>query len=145
MALPVRVVAQPGATVPCYMTKGAAGADICAFVHKSITIQPNGRATVPTGLSLAIPEGYEAQIRPRSGLAMRRGVFLVNGPGTIDSDYRGELMIVLGNLGSEPFTVHKGDRIAQMVIAPVTRAAFQKVPSLDETERGGGGFGSTGV
>jgi dUTP pyrophosphatase len=107
-------------------------------------LAPGAREAVPTGLALAIPRGYEGQVRARSGIALRQGIACINAPGTIDSDYRGEVKVILGNLGSEPFTIRRGDRIAQLVIAPVTRAAFEPVFELPETDRGAGGFGSTG-
>ena len=133
--------------LPAYATAGSAGLDLLAAVPEDapVTIPPLGRAGVPTGLVLAIPEGYEGQVRPRSGLALRHGVTVLNSPGTIDADYRGELGVVLVNFGDEPFRVRRGDRIAQLVIAPVTRAALAEAPSLEPTARGGGGFGSTGT
>ena len=110
-----------------------------------VTLQPGSRTLIPTGLSIALPADHEAQVRPRSGLALKFGITCLNSPGTIDADYRGEVGVILANLGAEPFTVRRGDRIAQMVIAPVTRGAFQEVDSLDDTARGAGGFGSTGA
>lgn len=144
MEVIVKCVAKEGARVPSYKTAGAAGADIEAFVPESVTLPPGGRALIPTGVFIEVPEGYEAQVRPRSGLASKYGVTVINSPGTIDSDYRGEVKVPLANLGEEPFTVKNGDRIAQMVISPVARGVFSKVESLSETERGEGGFGSTG-
>ena len=138
------VKADPRLPLPCYESEGAAGMDIRAF-GPALTIPPLGRAKIPTGLRLEIPEGFEAQIRPRSGLALKSGVTVLNSPGTIDCDYRGDLEIILVNLGQEPFTVNSGDRIAQMVIAPVSRADIAEVKSLGETKRGSGGFGSTGI
>jgi dUTP pyrophosphatase len=135
----------PAAALPCYETGGAAGADLRARLPDPVVIPPLGRARIPTGLALEIPPGYEAQIRPRSGLAARKGVTVLNAPGTVDSDYRGELGVILINLGQEPFTARDGDRIAQLVIAPVVRALMVEAASLSETERGEGGFGSTGV
>ncbi|GHV81474.1 deoxyuridine 5'-triphosphate nucleotidohydrolase [Spirochaetia bacterium] len=132
------------ALLPEYETAGAAGADIRARLSQAMVIPPLGRVRIPTGLVLEIPAGFEAQIRPRSGLAAKNGVTVLNSPGTIDSDYRGELQIILINLGSDDFTVNDGDRIAQMVIAPVSRALIQETAVLSETERGSGGFGSTG-
>ena len=129
---------------PVYASDGAAGADLKACVAEDIILEPGARALVPTGIRLAVPYGYEAQIRPRSGLAHRYGVTLVNAPGTIDSDYRGEVGVILVNLGEQPFTIVRGERIAQMVVAPVTRATFQ-TGELSATRRGHGGFGSTGV
>jgi dUTP pyrophosphatase len=137
--------AQKGAKLPAYQTDGAAGADICAFLDEPVTIAPLSRALIPTGLFFSIPQGYEVQVRPRSGLASKNGITCLNTPGTIDSDYRGEIKVILVNLGAEPFTVNSGDRIAQIVVAPVTRGQFKQTESLDQTERGSGGFGSTGV
>jgi dUTP pyrophosphatase len=135
----------PDASLPGYETVGAAGADLRARLEEPVVIPPLGRARIPTGLAMEIPPGYEAQIRPRSGLAARHGVTVLNAPGTVDSDYRGELGVLLVNLGQEPFTARDGDRIAQLVIAPVARAQLLEAASLSETERGEGGFGSTGV
>ncbi|APZ51931.1 dUTP pyrophosphatase [Salipiger abyssi] len=133
--------------LPSYATGGAAGADLRAnFVDRGeIALAPGARALVPTGLRLAIPEGWEVQIRPRSGLALKHGITLPNSPGTIDSDYRGPLGVIVMNAGSEPFVIAHGDRIAQMVAAPVVQAGFDLVETLPETARGAGGFGSTGV
>lgn len=128
--------------LPEYATPASAGVDLRA--SEGCVIPPGGRVLVPTGLRIALPEDYEAQIRPRSGLALRHGVTLPNSPGTIDADYRGEVRVILMNLGQEPFVVEPGDRIAQMVVAPVTRVAWSEVEELDATERGEGGFGSTG-
>jgi len=119
--------------------------DLLAELETDIVLQPGERALVPTGIAVALPDGYEAQIRPRSGLALRNGVTLVNSPGTIDPDYRGEIGVIVINHGSEPFTVSSGDRIAQMVVAPFTHAVLREVESLDETARGAGGFGHTGL
>jgi dUTP pyrophosphatase len=141
----VQCVAAPGAALPVYQSAGAAGADLCACVKTEVTVAPGGWALVPTGLFFAIPPGYEMQIRPRSGLAAKQGVTVLNAPGTIDSDYRGEVQVILVNHGTRLFTVHQGDRIAQAVVAPVTRAVFSPVPQLGDTERGAGGFGSTGA
>src|SRR5262249_8327715 len=124
--------------------EGSAGCDLRAAVAESLTMLPGGRALIPTGIAVAIPAGYEGQVRMRSGLAIRHGLTLLNGPGTIDSDYRGEIRLVLANLGAEPATILRGDRIAQLVIAPVARARFERVEDLPETPRSGGGFGSTG-
>jgi dUTP pyrophosphatase len=135
----------PGASLPGYGTEGAAGADLKARLSEPVVIPPLGRARIPTGLALELPPGYEAQIRPRSGLAARNGVTVLNAPGTVDSDYRGELGVMLVNLGQEPFIARDGDRIAQIVIAPFVRARMVEAVSLSETERGEGGFGSTGV
>ena len=135
--------------LPVYQTTGAAGADVCANFppegREGITLAPGARALLPTGLRMAIPSGFEVQVRPRSGLALKYGVTVANAPGTIDSDYRGPLGVILVNLGAEPFHIAHGDRIAQLIVAPVVQAAFDLAESLDETERGTGGFGSTGV
>jgi dUTP pyrophosphatase len=135
--------------LPLYATPGAAGADVRANLlvedrAAGLAIAPGGRALVPTGLRLAIPDGFEVQVRPRSGLALKHGITLANSPGTIDSDYRGPLGVILINLGEAPFTVQHGDRIAQLIVAPVVQAGFQLTDALDETSRGKGGFGSTG-
>ena len=140
----IKCVAEVGAVLPTYETVGSAGADIRAFLSESVTIKPLERAMIPTGLKFEIPLGYEMQIRPRSGLAAKNGVTLVNAPGTIDSDYRGEVKIILINLGKEDFIVNNGDRIAQAVIAPVTQGIFSVATELSSTSRGEGGFGSTG-
>ncbi|MFY9663287.1 MAG: dUTP diphosphatase [Candidatus Cybelea sp.] len=134
-----------GLPIPGYMSEHAAGADLCAAVREQLTLLPGARALVPTGFSIALPPGYEAQVRPRSGLAIRSGVTCLNAPGTIDADYRGEVRVVLVNFGNEPFVVRRGDRIAQIVVAPVARASFDLVDELPPTERSAGGFGSTGV
>jgi dUTP pyrophosphatase len=134
-----------GLPIPGYMSEHAAGADLCAAVNEQLTLLPGARALVPTGFSIALPPGYEAQIRPRSGLAIRFGVTCLNAPGTIDADYRGEVQIVLANLGTEPAVIRRGDRIAQMIVAPVARVAFDVVDELPPSLRGDGGFGSTGV
>ena len=128
--------------LPEYATPASAGVDLRA--SDGCVIPPGGRALVPTGLRIALPEGYEAQVRPRSGLALKHGVTLPNSPGTIDADYRGEIGVILMNLGQEPFVVEPGDRIAQMVVAPIARVAWSEAEALDATERGEGGFGSTG-
>lgn len=134
-----------GLPLPCFATAGSAGADLHAAVSQEVTLAPRQRLAIPTGLAIAIPPGFEGQVRPRSGLALRWGVTLANAPGTIDSDFRGEVMVVLVNLGEEPFLIRRGERIAQLVIAPVTRARFVERPTLPDTGRGSGGFGSTGV
>lgn len=149
MTLPIRLTRLPhaeGVELPAYGTAGAAGMDLRAAVPESqpMTLEPGGRALVPTGLSIAVPPGYEAQVRPRSGLALKAGITCLNTPGTIDSDYRGEVGVILANLGREPFVIRRGDRIAQMVIARYETAAWEEVDRLDETDRGAGGFGSTG-
>lgn len=141
----IKVVAKEGVSVPCYKTAGAAGADVCACVENAVVIKKGERKLIPTGLFFEIPEGYEIQLRPRSGLALKNGVTVLNTPGTIDSDYRGELMALLINLGDEDFTVNNGDRIAQIIVAPVTLGDFTVVDKLSETERGTGGYGSTGT
>jgi dUTP pyrophosphatase len=129
--------------LPAYATAGAAGMDVVSA--ESVTLAPGARHAVATGLAIAIPDGFEVQVRPRSGLALKHGVTCLNTPGTIDSDYRGEVKVILANLGDQPFEIARGDRIAQLVAAPVQRAWFDEVASLDETARGAGGFGSTGV
>ena len=141
----VKIIAEKGAVVPEYKTAGAAGADICAFLSEPLVLAKGKRAIVPTGLFFEISEGYEIQVRPRSGLAAKNGVTVLNTPGTIDSDYRGELKIILINLGDEDFTINNGERIAQIILAPVTQASFVPVEKLSDTQRGSGGFGSTGV
>lgn len=153
MTLSVRVIwedwADRAVPLPAYQTAGAAGADICANLLPAdrgtgFTLDPMHRAIVPTGIRVEIPVGYEMQIRPRSGLAVKFGITLPNTPGTIDSDYRGPLGVALVNLGAEPYTIHHGDRIAQCVVAPVLQVEFEVVDMLGETDRGAGGFGSTG-
>lgn len=134
-----------GLDLPAYATAHAAGVDLLAAVDQDVVLNPGGRALIPTGLAIALPEGYEAQVRPRSGLALKHGITLPNSPGTIDADYRGEIGVIIANTGSEPFTVTRGMRIAQMVVAPVTRLAWRQVDALPDTARGTGGFGSTGV
>ena len=134
-----------GLPLPRFATAGAAGADVAAAVEPELVLAPMERQAVPTGLVLAVPLGYEVQVRPRSGLALRHGVTVANAPGTIDSDYRGELMVIVVNLGAEPYTVRRGERIAQLVVSPVVRAAFAVRDALPDSERGAGGFGSTGA
>ena len=144
-AIPVRIKRLPhgqGLDLPAYATEGAAGMDIVSA--EDVTLASGARHAVATGLSVAIPAGYEIQVRPRSGLALKHGISVPNTPGTIDSDYRGELKVILINHGAEPFAIARGDRVAQLVLAPVTQAAWNEVADLDETERGAGGFGSTG-
>jgi dUTP pyrophosphatase len=133
------------ARIPAYATSGSAGADLSARLDESLIIPPLGRALIPTGLCIELPVGYEAQVRPRSGLAAKNGVTVLNAPGTIDSDYRGEIRVILVNLGSDPFSVSDGDRIAQLVVAPVSRALFSEADTVASSVRGDGGFGSTGV
>lgn len=141
----IKLIANKGAVVPCYKTAGAAGADVCALLDDKVVLKPGERTILPTGLFFEIPQGYEIQVRPRSGLAAKNGVTVLNTPGTIDSDYRGELKVILINLGDSDFEISSGDRIAQIVVAPVTLGNFIQVESISETERGTGGFGSTGV
>jgi dUTP pyrophosphatase len=135
-----------GLALPAYETADAAGMDLRAAVDDSapVTLAPGARAIIPTGLTIALPAGYEAQVRPRSGLAAKHGITCLNSPGTIDADYRGEVKVILINLGSGPFVIKRGERIAQMIIAPVTRAELKVIDKLDDTKRGAGGFGSTG-
>ncbi|MBC7636225.1 MAG: dUTP diphosphatase [Acetobacteraceae bacterium] len=134
-----------GLALPAYATAGAAGMDLLAAVITPVTIAPGARVLIPTGLKIALPPGYELQVRPRSGLALKNGIVLPNSPGTVDADYRGELQVIVMNAGQEAFTVERGMRIAQAVLAPVVRAIWDEVTTLDETTRGEGGFGSTGT
>ena len=134
-----------GLPLPSYMSAHAAGADLCAALDADLVLAPGERALVPTGISIALPPGFEAQVRPRSGLALRDGVTCLNSPGTIDADYRGPIGVILANLGSSAVTIRRGDRIAQLVVAPVSQAQFEIVEELPETVRGADGFGSTGV
>ncbi len=148
MNIPVAVKRLPhsaGLPLPAYATAGAAGLDLLAAIGEDMVIQPGARMLVPTGLAIALPAGYELQVRPRSGLALKNGIVLPNSPGTVDEDYRGELLVIVMNAGSEPFTVTRGMRIAQGILAPVVRIAWEEVAELPETARGAGGFGSTGV
>lgn len=150
MSLPVRLLRLPHGRdlpLPAYHSGGAAGLDLCAALPDStvLVIEPGARDRVPTGIALALPEGFEAQVRPRSGLAFRHGVTVLNSPGTVDADYRGEVQVLLVNLGREPFAIRRGDRIAQLVVARVERIRFEEVEALDPTVRGAGGYGSTGV
>ncbi len=148
MNVPVEVRRLPhgeGLALPAYATEGAAGMDLLAAVAEPLTIPPGGRALVPTGIAIALPSGYELQVRPRSGLALKNGIVLPNAPGTVDEDYRGELLVIVMNAGQAPFTVERGMRIAQAVLAPVVRAAWREVEELPPTGRGAGGFGSTGT
>jgi dUTP pyrophosphatase len=133
-----------GLPLPAYATPGSAGVDLAAALEAPLVLAPGARAAVPTGIALALPEGYEGQIRPRSGLALRHGLAVLNSPGTIDADYRGELRVILANLGDAPVTLTRGERIAQLVVAPVSRVTFAPVATLPESRRGAGGFGSTG-
>mgnify|MGYP000547704904 FL=1 len=132
-------------SLPQYMTEGSSGMDLFASLAQEVTLVPGERKLIPAGISIAIPEGFEGQIRPRSGLAIQKGIGIVNGPGTIDADYRGEVGVLLINFGKEPFTIRNGDRIAQMVISPVTRVTLEEVDDLPPTRRQGGGFGHTGI
>ena len=147
--LPVEVVrVRPGAAaldLPCYMSPDAAGLDLLADVESDVSLAPGERVLVPTGIAVALPPGHEAQVRPRSGLALRHVVTVLNAPGTIDADYRGEIQVLLVNLGQAPATVRRGDRVAQLVVAPVTRVAWREVAALPASSRGDGGFGSTGA
>ncbi len=148
MTVPVAVKRLPhgeGLPLPSYATEGAAGLDLIAAVTEPVVLAPGQRALVPTGLAIALPPGYELQVRPRSGLALKNGIVLPNSPGTVDEDYRGELQVIVMNAGSEPFTITRGMRIAQAVLAPVVRIAWREADVLPETARGEGGFGSTGV
>ena len=133
-----------GLETPAYATDGSAGCDLRAAIEAELTITAGGRALVPTGIAVAIPPGYEGQVRMRSGLAHDKGLALLNAPGTVDSDYRGELRIIIANLGTEPVTIHRGDRIAQLVFTPVVQARFERVAELPPSGRNTGGFGSTG-
>ena len=141
----IKCLASEGAVLPLYKTSGAAGADVCAFLKESVTIAAGKFAMIPTGLFFEIPEGYEIQVRPRSGLAAKHGVTVLTTPGTIDSDYRGEIKVILINLGQEDFIVNPGERIAQIIVSPVTLADFTITDSLSDTQRGEKGFGSTGL
>ncbi len=148
MTQPIAVRRLPhaeGLELPAYTTDGAAGMDLLAAVTAPVTIAPGARTLIPTGLQIALPARHELQIRPRSGLALKNGILVANSPGTVDEDYRGELGIILLNTGNAPFTVERGMRVAQAVLAPVTRAAWMEVETLPETSRGAGGFGSTGT
>lgn len=148
MTVPIQVQRLPhaeGLPLPAYATAGAAGMDLLAAVDAPLTIPPGGRVLVPTGLAVALPPGYELQVRPRSGLALKHGIVLPNSPGTVDEDYRGELLVIVMNAGEAPFTIERGMRIAQAILAPVVRARWHEVQALPPSGRGEGGFGSTGV
>ena len=146
MKLPVRRLPHAAdLPLPAYETAGAAGFDLCAAVPGTVTLAPGARALVPTGLAMALPPGHEGQVRPRSGLALRHGVTVLNAPGTVDADYRGEVMVLLVNLGDAPFAIERGMRIAQMVVAAHATVEIEPVEALDATPRGTGGFGSTGA
>lgn len=140
----IKIVNRSGHPLPHYATAQSAGMDLRASLPEPLVLAPMERRLVPTGLSIALPEGYEAQVRPRSGLALKHGITLLNAPGTIDADYRGEIGVILVNLSTEPFTVNDGDRIAQLVVARYEQATWEPVECLEETERGAGGFGHTG-
>jgi dUTP pyrophosphatase len=140
----VSIVNKSGNGLPAYATEGAAGMDVCANLEQTVTLQPFDRMLIPTGLFIELPEGYEAQLRPRSGLAIKQGITCLNSPGTIDSDYRGEIKIILINMSNEPQPIHHGDRIAQMIISRIEKASLVLVQELNSTQRGEGGFGHTG-
>jgi len=140
-----RLAHAAGLPLPAYASKDAAGADVCAALEAELVLRPGARAAVPTGLCVEIPQGYEMQVRPRSGLALRDGIGLLNSPGTIDADYRGEIKVILVNHGNQDVLVRRGDRIAQLVVAPVVSAVFEDAENLTPSERGEAGFGSTGV
>ncbi|HRJ70293.1 MAG TPA: dUTP diphosphatase [Beijerinckiaceae bacterium] len=145
LVLPLKILPHgAGLPLPAHATPGAAGMDVCAAVDTPVTLEPGARALIPCGIAIAVPEGHEAQLRPRSGLALKHGVTVLNAPGTIDSDYRGEVKALLINHGHEPFVIERGMRIAQIVIAAVARVRVTVVPALDDTARGAGGYGSTG-
>ena len=143
--LHVDIVNKSHHPLPAYATEGSAGMDVRAFLSSPVTLLPGERALIPTGLYIALPQGYECQIRPRSGLAIKHGISLVNSPGTVDADFRGEIGVIVINHSGEPFTINDGERICQMVIAAYSRVAWNRVESLDDTERGAGGFGHSGV
>jgi dUTP pyrophosphatase len=146
-AIPIAITRLPhaeGLDLPAYATVASAGLDLAAAVTTDVEIAPRGRALIPTGFAIALPPGFEAQVRPRSGLALKHGVTVLNSPGTIDADYRGEVGVILANLGDAPFTVTRGMRVAQLVVAPVARIAWQVADALPASARGAGGFGSTG-
>ena len=142
---PVQIVNQSNNPLPFYSTEHSAGMDLRAFLEEPVVLKPLERALIPTGLFIEVPEGHEAQVRPRSGLAIKNGITVLNTPGTIDADYRGEVKVILINLSNEPFTIQNGDRIAQMVIAKYEKITWKQVEQLSETERGAGGFGSSGI
>lgn len=143
--IPVKIHAMPGSRIPEYQSQGASGADVCALLNDPITLKPGDTALISTGLSIELPEGYEAQIRPRSGLAISHGITLLNTPGTIDSDYRGEIKIIVTNLGKNDFTITSGMRIAQMIFSKIYRGQFIVSDELSQTSRNSGGFGHSGV
>ena len=141
----VKIINRSNNALPSYSTEDSAGMDLRAWLQEPMVLEPMQRALVPTGISIELPHGYECQLRPRSGLALKKGITLLNTPGTIDADYRGEVGVILINLSNEPFVIENGERICQMVVARYDRVAWQQVETLDETERGAGGFGHTGV
>lgn len=141
----VKIIKSEGVLIPQYMTEESAGMDVRALLEESVVLKPLERALIPTGIKMEIPKGYEVQVRPRSGLAIKNGITLLNSPGTIDSDYRGEIKVILVNLSSEPFEVKNGERIAQLVLQKVYQMSFEESDELGETKRSSGGFGSTGV
>ncbi len=143
--LKVKIINRSGHELPAYETNESAGMDVRAAIEEPVTLQSLDRALIPTGLRVQLPAGYEMQIRPRSGLALRHGLTLANSPGTVDADYRGEIGVIVINLGREPFTINPGERICQMVVAPYTRVEWEPVGEIDETRRGDGGFGHTGL
>jgi dUTP pyrophosphatase len=145
LTIPILRVGEVEVALPAYQSEAAAGMDLCAAVAEPVTLNPGERSLIPTGCAMAIPAGYEGQVRPRSGLALRHGVTVLNAPGTVDADYRGELKVLLINHGQSPFVVNRGDRVAQLVICPVARADLVVTGALDETARGPGGYGSTGT
>ena len=145
MKVPIQILPHAlGLPLPSYATEGAAGMDLRAALAEPMLLQPGSRSLIPTGIAIAVPAGFEAQVRPRSGLAIKHGITMLNSPGTIDSDYRGEIKVIAINHGSEPFKVEHGERIAQLILAPVARAEWSQVESLDSTSRSDGGFGHTG-
>lgn len=146
LSIPIRRVrtSDPPLPLPAYQTPGSAGVDLLADVDSPVIVQPGARVLIPTGLAFAIPEGYEAQVRPRSGLALKHGLTIANAPGTIDSDFRGEVQVILIHLGTDPYSIERGARIAQMIFAPVQRVTFEETSKLEPTSRGDGGFGHTG-
>ncbi len=143
--LPVKIINKSHHALPTYQTSGAAGMDLCAFIPEIFTLQPMERRLIPTGLFIELPTGYEAQVRPRSGMAIKKGITMINTPGTIDSDYRGELLVPIINLSGQEQTIEDGERIAQMVIAKHETVAWQLVEQIEDTSRGSGGFGHTGT
>jgi dUTP pyrophosphatase len=141
----IRIINKSDNPLPEYKTTGSAGVDLCAFLNEEVVLKPLERKLIPTGLYLELPQGYEAQVRPRSGLALKSGISVLNSPGTVDSDYRGEVGVILVNLSSQDFTIKNGDRIAQMIVAEYVQVGFEEADTLEETVRGAGGFGHTGV